>query len=885
MENIKEGPPCMRDMDAQRRQALSRVLGAREASFAQALSDLREALQPDMLYLMENMLLGDLACISGAWLQRHVEDSHYIMEQVSWGKSVPAELFRHFVLPFRINNENIDYQRLDFFSRLWPRVADLSMEEAVLEVNRYCYEQVRYVATDIRTLGPAGLIRRGLGRCGEQSTMLIALLRSIGIPSRQCYISRWSHTESNHAWVEAWTGDGWHYLGACEPEESLDRGWFTEGLKRAILVQTRGGDAQYQLEPVLARKGSYSIINLTARYTTTCQLQIKALHEGRPLAGAEGQFSVFNSGEFFPLHQFVCGEAGLSEGISLGLGSVLIELEGRASKTGEKLAYWGIHQLEEGQHKLNCELKEAKLALPAADYFEFRPAAAQAPLERGSVEACSSEQQAQHLAAMKAGEAAYQAKMRAFQAERCAQELLALFPDLKDAEQDIEELFRSASCNAEEWQKAFEQLYPLYGRDLLALFKLMSLKERSLVSCFDIDDFLSQALRYKEAFAQDKELWLQYILQPQADFEELRAHRRYLRQALEDDLGSCPSPRDIFNWADREIKREEGHSFFYYRSAQPPLRSFQLGRADALSRRVLLVALLRSFGHPARLNSSLLLLEWWEDGCWQRETLDEASSASEKEKQGAQLSLLAWEVLPHSAQISLARKKPKGIGYQSLYCGDAQAEEGLHGETQSLQKLLSSALPAGEYRLCLGLRDEQGNVRGHIQHFSLASGQKREIQLPVLQLEEAWQKTGSLAVGLGPYGRELSLYITTTKIDEPFYHVLNDLSQDELCCKYLELLFPQALETELRSYLQRFPSLQRVHFIEEQQVSSLEAQLAAASEWGQANDPKIALLHNAEGREDLVFSTCGYSRSAISQLSRALDYYQNHIISGQQAQN
>ena len=44
----------------------------------------------------------------------------------------------------------------------------------------------------------------------------------MGIPARQIYTPRWAHCDDNHAWVEVWVDGSWHFLGACEPEETLD---------------------------------------------------------------------------------------------------------------------------------------------------------------------------------------------------------------------------------------------------------------------------------------------------------------------------------------------------------------------------------------------------------------------------------------------------------------------------------------------------------------------------------------------------------------------------------------------------------------------------------------------------------------------------------------
>ena len=83
---------------------------------------------------------------------------------------------------------------------------------------------------------------RHTGRCGEESTLLVAALRSVGIPARQVYTPRWAHTDDNHAWVEAWADGKWYFLGACEPEPVLNLGWFNAPASRGMLMHTKVSD-------------------------------------------------------------------------------------------------------------------------------------------------------------------------------------------------------------------------------------------------------------------------------------------------------------------------------------------------------------------------------------------------------------------------------------------------------------------------------------------------------------------------------------------------------------------------------------------------------------------------------------------------------------------
>ena len=130
-------------------------------------------------------------------------------DEMPWGKSVPEREFEHFVLPVRVNNENLDTARMVFYGELKDRVQGLSMEDAILEVNHWCHEKVSYRPSDARTSSPLATMRTAYGRCGEDSTFLVAALRSVCIPARQVYTPRWAHTDDNHAWVEAWANGKW----------------------------------------------------------------------------------------------------------------------------------------------------------------------------------------------------------------------------------------------------------------------------------------------------------------------------------------------------------------------------------------------------------------------------------------------------------------------------------------------------------------------------------------------------------------------------------------------------------------------------------------------------------------------------------------------------
>ena len=153
-----------------------------------------------------------------------------LREQSPLARELPEPLFLNYVLHPRVNEEELCDCRGFFYAQLRGRIEGLSAREAILAINEWNAEQVCYRATDERTISALGAWRSGFGRCGEESTFAVNVLRAAGIPARQVYTPRWAHCDDNHAWVEAYCGGAWHFFGACEPEEALDRGWFTGAL-------------------------------------------------------------------------------------------------------------------------------------------------------------------------------------------------------------------------------------------------------------------------------------------------------------------------------------------------------------------------------------------------------------------------------------------------------------------------------------------------------------------------------------------------------------------------------------------------------------------------------------------------------------------------------
>lgn len=256
----------------------------------------REALK----FLYAYMPVADIADHSVDYFLENIDCSLRARQEMPWGKTVPEREFRHFVLPVRVNNEDLDSCRMVFYAELKERVQGLSMRDAVLEVNHWCHEKVTYRPTDARTSSPLASVKTAYGRCGEESTFTVSALRSVGIPARQVYTPRWAHTDNNHAWVEAWVDGKWYFLGACEPEPVLNLAWFNAPASRGMLMHTKVFGRYMGPEEVMYRTPRYTEINVIDNYAPTARANVNVTDTaGRPVAGAKVEFKVYNYGEFY----------------------------------------------------------------------------------------------------------------------------------------------------------------------------------------------------------------------------------------------------------------------------------------------------------------------------------------------------------------------------------------------------------------------------------------------------------------------------------------------------------------------------------------------------------------------------------------------------------
>ena len=336
------------------------------AAFFSACTSGDEAEVQDALdFLYAGMPLPDSVDYPREFWEANARMAVKARHEMPWGEKVPGREWRHFVLPLRVNNEDLDSFRIAYYDELKARVEGKTMYAAVLEVNHWCHEHVSYQPSDSRTSSPMNTLRSAIGRCGEESTFTVTALRTIGIPARQVYTPRWAHTDDNHAWVEAWVDGNWYFLGACEPEPLLNLGWFNESASRGMLMHTKAFGDYTGPEEVVNKTACYTEINVTKNYCDVSTIIVTVLsQDSLPVEGATVDYRLYNYAELYPIVSKQSDAKGKSS-LTCGKGDLIVW----ASKGGK----FGFKKVSVGKEALVTVVIDKDSTYSASLEFDLVP--------------------------------------------------------------------------------------------------------------------------------------------------------------------------------------------------------------------------------------------------------------------------------------------------------------------------------------------------------------------------------------------------------------------------------------------------------------------------------------------------------------------------------
>lgn len=653
-----------------------------------------------MRFLYAYMPLCDRADYDSAFHMANVRSALQARMEMPWGGRVPEREFRHFVLPTRVNNERLDSARQVFYRALKPRVQSLSMYEAVLEVNHWCHEKAVYTPSDARTSAPLATVKTAYGRCGEESVLLVAALRSVGIPARQVYTPRWAHTDDNHAWVEAWVDGVWYFLGACEPEPVLNLAWFNEPASRGMLMHTKVFGDYDGPEEVIGRTPCYTEINVVGQYAPVSRLKVRVTDTaGRALPGVRVEFKLYNYAEFFTVAAFRTDENG-EAGLTAGRGDMLVW-----ASQGHR---FGFAKASFGRDSVVTVALDHRVGDAFALDLDMEPPAATA-----RTVTVSPAQRAENDRRLQAEDALRDAYTATFLTEQDAWHRLTFVTDTALRHRAAVLLERSRGNHAV--LEAFLAGVPADGMErAVALLSVVSDKDLRDLEPAVLQDHFIYTSSCADGF--DTAVWRHYVLNPRVRYEHLTPYKRYFQEQLPDTLlmriSGDPVWFAAYCMAQINLQPDRNPQ----RVPLSPIGVWRHKVADWESLQIFYVSVLRSLGIPARLHEVTGKIQYMDvAGRWRE--VDFGERAVRHPEQGL-LRLTYAGVQPQDpvyyTHFTLSRHN--GTAFD-LLTFDESRETTWRRYFEAGQRV-----DTGYYLLCSGSRLAQGGVLAHLRAFNVPAG-------------------------------------------------------------------------------------------------------------------------------------------------------------------
>lgn len=817
-----------------------------------------ESCSPDeqllMKFLYGTMPLSDVGEYDFSVFYAYVSHALFLAETTEWLRDVPEELFLHYVLYHRVNSEAIEDCRSFFYGQLHPRLQGLTAKEAALEVNYWCAENGCYCSSDDRTISPMTMYLSGKGRCGEESVFAVTAFRSVGIPARQIYTPRWGHCDDNHAWVEVYVHGAWHFLGACEPEEVLDKGWFSRASSRALLVHSLTFSGYGIHDEVIGCEGQAVYHNHTSFYAKTRTLDILVQDEHKnPVPHALVSVEILNMAEYSSAASLRTDEQGRAR-ITLGLGDVRLH--------AEKDGLW-TEQILFAEHS-----GAAVLCLPALlpqiphgdDHSPETAYTLKAPKACALHPVSLADRQKQkNRRRLDKARALRDERIHGYFQEALAQN----YP--REAE-----IFRSAGGN-------FQEIYRFLSRDgapdRRALLHSLSAKDYQDARADILESHLQKALVFKNLWEGEErqEIYLRYLLCPRIYLERLTDYRSFIEgfftDAQKKAFLSCPQA--IWQYIQTHV---QNHSTMDEEAlCSTPKGCLELSHGSLLGQKILFVAICRTLGIPARINPVT------EDAEWYGPCSFISLAKGKKAESPAILYLSSDSDMPLSYSQHWTIGRLTGSRFVTL----RYAEKTITREKAEL------LLAPGTYRLLTTCRLPNGNQHVKEWMFCLHSGQRKEILLHHKPLEikdlltshpledfyvNPGQEEAAPCLLSSLIRREFAVLAFLQEGEEPTEHVLNELLAQENHLLELDvqmLLILRSREAKnqktLQKVLSRFPQIQVVWGDFDELAEPVARSLYLEPE----NYPLLAVVRR---NLEAVYGNSGYHVGVIGLMEQVLRF-------------
>jgi len=682
----------------------------------------REALT----FLYAFMPVGDIADYDGDFYLANVRATFDAREAMPWGKQIPEVIFRHFVLPVRINNENLDESRMVFYKELAERVKTMSLEDAVLEVNHWCHEKVVYSPSDARTSSPLASVRSATGRCGEESTFTVAALRSVGIPARQVYTPRWAHTDDNHAWVEAWIDGKWYFLGACEPEPVLNMAWFNAPARRGMLMHTKVFGRYDGPEEIMETTECYTEINVIDNYAPTAKTTVTVTDkEGKPIEGAIVEFKLYNYAEFYTVARKTTDRAGQCS-LSAGKGDMLAW----ATKDGN----FGFRKISFGKDDLPVLIIDKQPGDEVIVDLDIVP-----PVEGTIPAEATEEQKAFNANRLREEDEIRNVYTATFYTEEKA---AVLAEELGFQTDEIKDFLLKSRGNWAEVERFLRDTPAGLRPQAIALLNVISAKDLRDTPASVLSDCLNHTPSCTKE-EQNSEIYRFYVLNPRVANELLTPYKGYIFSQIDREFADAvrENPQTLVEWVKQSINIHD--ELNPQRIPMMPIGVWKARIADERSRNIFFVAVARTLGIPARIDRVTSKVQYYR-GQWMDVNFDAMGTdiARQGKVQASYIPVKSLENPNYYTHFTVA-KINDDAQLQTLNFSRGAVDM---GDGNTWAGLMKNPIPIdeGNYLMVSGARMADGKVLARISSFVVKAGETTSVTLVMRESSDDIQVIGNM---------------------------------------------------------------------------------------------------------------------------------------------
>jgi hypothetical protein len=494
-------------------------------------------------------------------------------------------------------------------------------------------------------------------------------------------------------------------MGACEPEPVLDRGWFTEPARRAMLVHTKSFGAYYGDENTINKNKNYTDVNNLAKYAVTKKIFVKVIDKSDiPVNDSQVEFQLYNYAEFYPLAVVPTDQYGISR-FETGLGDLLIW-----AHKGDRFDFRKISVGETDTIILKFDRKEvinrnSDLDLDVPIIRSPLPGPSQKLAEQNS-ERISRENNIRQKYVdswMKPAEAKKLALRLKIDTARAMSIIARSMGNYKEISSFLSETPDSLLTVA------------------ISLLEILPDKDLRDIRGYILSDHLiNTAIPFNISNESENKIFLEYILNPRIANELIVPWRHYFLTKLPSELviNGTRDPSLIVQYLNDNIKIADDEN--YYQTPITPVGVCELKVSDTGSRAICFVAICRSLGIPSRLEPGRNVPQYFFDKRWNDVYFSDQIQPDQNKGYIKLLSADKNPVPEYYIHFTIARFE--GGRYNTL-------QYDYNKKISDFKEELP--LPPGHYMLVTGNRLIDSRVLSNISFFDLSGNEHKTIEVKI----------------------------------------------------------------------------------------------------------------------------------------------------------